>query len=475
MKRFGITILIYLFFINVTLPAYAGLNNDVNSFMNSVGAVSNFTSGGSYKTSSGTAFSGGSMSMRFRQPRWGNAVTLQSPSLSVSCNGIDFNAGLISIMNLDTMEKLLSQSGTSLAWGIMVGLMYSLPTIGNVFATIQEWARKIQQILGNTCAIGTEIGKSIGSSIAQHYADSKKSEDVASGATTDFNSAMEKIWDDPSGFSKKTQANITYDVITALGEPTDLAQALQYVLGTVAWYPTGMSNSSCTISSPESAKIIFEVKAAQIAENPKDTINKLVSGGNMNIWKCGIQCNNSCNGLTEDTTSIDGIKKNINTALTAIVMALAQKQSNTDDNLKYMQAPVFPEFVDYMMYLAVKQRAQGSVISPDISDEIDTISTYYSYWILEYMVSYINAAISNNIDKILQNKNADDETKKEVMAYRSDFSTRTQGFAKIFKEQRSEFMNSVSQYNDILKITKSQFVMSKFTMGFQRGIGNFNN
>ena len=124
---------------------------------------------GIYKSANMTTFSGGGGSFRlkggdaFQLP----AISYQTPSATISCAGADINAGMLSIMNLDHLGSMLKNGGQSLAWGIMVGIMYSMPGVGNTFDILGKFSRFMQMLGANSCAIGKGIGKGIGKEIGK--------------------------------------------------------------------------------------------------------------------------------------------------------------------------------------------------------------------------------------------------------------------------------------------------------------------
>ncbi|MDD3465964.1 MAG: conjugal transfer protein TraH [Campylobacterales bacterium] len=124
----------------------------------------NFTPAGSATDpNTGTKYySGGSYHVKFRsltefQP-W---VQVGAPELKVGCRGVDLNLGFGSLINFEQLSKQLQEAGASIAWGVLIGLAYSLPALKQVFDTIQEWAARIQHMLANACNFGKVIGQHI--------------------------------------------------------------------------------------------------------------------------------------------------------------------------------------------------------------------------------------------------------------------------------------------------------------------------
>lgn len=87
---------------------------------------------------------------------------ISPPDVSIGCNGFNLQGLFVSLLGFDRLAKMLKSAGASLAWGIVVGLVYSLPGIFSAFKMLNEWANKIMQLLQNACQSGVAIGKEMG-------------------------------------------------------------------------------------------------------------------------------------------------------------------------------------------------------------------------------------------------------------------------------------------------------------------------
>lgn len=124
----------------------AGFTGKVYDDGNSIG----YAIGGKYTLKRKTA-----------QPQvWFNG---SGPELSAGCGGISFKGGFMSLLNLDQIGEQLKDAGAAFAWGIMLGLVTSLPSIKEVFDTINKWAKQIQSLLSNACSIGKNMQSKYGS------------------------------------------------------------------------------------------------------------------------------------------------------------------------------------------------------------------------------------------------------------------------------------------------------------------------
>lgn len=91
------------------------------------------------------------------------AFNVSAPAVEVGCNGLNLKGMFVSLLGIDQFGAMLQNAGASLAWGIAIGLVYSLPGVGNVFKMLNQWAHDLQKILGNACSSGIAIGQAIAS------------------------------------------------------------------------------------------------------------------------------------------------------------------------------------------------------------------------------------------------------------------------------------------------------------------------
>jgi len=83
----------------------------------------------------------------------------EPPSAKIGCNAFSLSGGFIALLGIDEIKVMLKNAGATLAWGLMMGLQYSMPALARVFATLRKWAREIQAILQNACNLGKVLMK----------------------------------------------------------------------------------------------------------------------------------------------------------------------------------------------------------------------------------------------------------------------------------------------------------------------------
>lgn len=132
---------------------------DSNSVFNNVTSSSIATD----PISGGTYMSGGAIEVRFKTTgSFPPIMSFGAPGLKASCSGITFDAGYAVFMNLERLGQQLSQAGASLAYGVLIGLVYTMPGVEQAFTKLNEWSQWLQSFLADSCNIGTRVGKELG-------------------------------------------------------------------------------------------------------------------------------------------------------------------------------------------------------------------------------------------------------------------------------------------------------------------------
>lgn len=190
-------------------------------------------------------------------------ATWSNPSVDIGCNGVSLKAGFIGLLGLNEIKDQLEKSGQALAWGVLIGLQYAMPSLFQVFKTIREWATTIQRLLQNACQIGTMIAaRGLKSMDAKGKIDSFIS-------STGISDALTK----PLAGTEETRQSIEKFVDCSTYETNSLAQeTCLSKLGNVATNADKKILSSSGANSKGSAGII----SVKIASFPSVPINKII-------------------------------------------------------------------------------------------------------------------------------------------------------------------------------------------------------
>lgn len=103
---------------------------------------------------------GGNISYRFkRDTSFKPIFEIEPPGLKAGCGGISVSGGFIHLLGLDEIKTQLQSAGQGAMMGVVVGLVYSLPGIGDAFSKVHMFIRSLQQLLSNSCQMTAQATK----------------------------------------------------------------------------------------------------------------------------------------------------------------------------------------------------------------------------------------------------------------------------------------------------------------------------
>ncbi len=129
----------------------AKINEDLSSFFNNLGYMSNATSPGAYYSQAAGSYAGGSLFAR-DQVRQYQLIQLDLPSYRAGCGGIDLYMGSMSFLSKDNMialSKSIMSNGTSYAFDL--ALATTVPEMKHVKDTLQQAEQFINNANINSC------------------------------------------------------------------------------------------------------------------------------------------------------------------------------------------------------------------------------------------------------------------------------------------------------------------------------------
>jgi conjugative transfer pilus assembly protein TraH len=140
-----------------SMQAFGDIGSDLNNFFGSSDFISNDTSPGSFHDQQAGYYSGGSLSLR-HQVREFQIASIQLPSFSGGCGGIDMFLGSFSMMSsaqLTTMIKnIMSSAG---AYAMDVALAAAVPQLKAVKDRLESMMHQINSMSANSCEIGQDL------------------------------------------------------------------------------------------------------------------------------------------------------------------------------------------------------------------------------------------------------------------------------------------------------------------------------
>jgi len=472
---------------------------DIDSMLDNVVSGVYVQEPGVYKSPSATTMSLGSVSFRLKNDVLGKpAFSVTPPRAALSCSGMDFDAGMISMLNLDVFEQLLSQGGASLSWGIMIGLVYSLPGVAESWQKLQEYARLGQKIFQSPCEMGKIIGSSLGDKIWDKESAKKSSEKVTDGTTSVFAEAMKKITKHlevgdfvqtfPYGSLQKagiTDKDIQDLLASWFGildvwlidsnknrvSSNDLTRKLDTVCG-----------EQC---GPDNVGFDFKVRLVT-------NINALMHGGKMELYSCvgGITGNSCDGGIDKQEKSVIGLKKKIRDKLIAIreqlkdansqnLNYIAQKFVDTTVNTNdpnavagtaqgaelFAFSRIAPNFFDVMGYSAILSKSQDPTLQQMADNVINNTSEFLALQLIMHVAKQAYEAVGNSIGS--DNKVIKGVPAEMFNVYRNSIEEGVRAMSAYVKDMNDIYQTHVNAYDRYrsLKIYANDSVVKNFGEG----------
>jgi conjugative transfer pilus assembly protein TraH len=130
---------------------FADVATDMGAFFNGIHVASNITKPAAFMSQAAGFYGGGSLYARTRVSRY-QLITLDLPSYSAGCNGIDLFTGSLSFLSHEKLVDLGKQVMTSSgAYAVDVMLATTVPELKQVRDYLQTMAQKINQMSVNSC------------------------------------------------------------------------------------------------------------------------------------------------------------------------------------------------------------------------------------------------------------------------------------------------------------------------------------
>lgn len=128
----------------LSLPSYA---SDLFDGYQSGAAPQKWTDG-----NGGKYYYGGEMTYRFKRTSpYKDIVEVRPPGIKAGCNGISISGGFFHLLGLDDIKDQLSSASQGAAMGVLVGIVYSMPGLGDAFDKVHNYLRMFQGLMSNSC------------------------------------------------------------------------------------------------------------------------------------------------------------------------------------------------------------------------------------------------------------------------------------------------------------------------------------
>jgi len=269
----------------LTSSALANINSDLDSFFKGLGYQSNTTTPTAFQGQAAGYYTGGSLFLRNQVKNY-QLISVELPSFSGGCSGIDAFLGSFSVINSaqlkQMMKNILSSAG---AYAFDLALTTAVPQIKTVKDHIQKYVSDINSANINSCNTAEDL---VGGIWPKTQASQQQiCRDIGShnGAFTDWAEArqgcgtggqFDKGMGDGGDRKKEIiiNKNIVWDALQSnglTGSDTEIAEMLMSLSGSIIVKKNGDDTKRITLMS---------------MAHSQDIIKALLQGGQANIYSC---------------------------------------------------------------------------------------------------------------------------------------------------------------------------------------------
>lgn len=278
-----IVLLTFLFISNASL---ASVDSDLGNFFNGLGYQNNVTAPAAYQGQAAGYYTGGSLYLR-NQVKDYQIVSIEMPSFSGGCSGIDSYLGAFSVISssqiTQMMKNILSAGG---AYAFDLALTTTVPQIKSVKDYIQKYVNDINSANINSCETGEDLVGGLWPKTQESQQQICRDVGSHSGVFSDWASARQGCgtggqFDQGigNGGNRKSQVilnkNVVWDALQQNGfssSDNELAELLMSLSGTII-VRTGQDNNPKMIPLESLA-------------SDRDLIKAMLHGGQAEIYSC---------------------------------------------------------------------------------------------------------------------------------------------------------------------------------------------
>lgn len=302
----------------------------------------------------------GSASFRLNNDLLGKKVyNIRPPRLTTSCAGADFDAGMLSVLNVDQLSNMVGQAGASMAWGVMIGIVYSLPGVGDAFMKLNDWARAIQNLTQNSCALGTQMGKTMGSALFSKEAKGSAEERISTGLSSSWDLAQ-KAWKEKFQMNAMFGTSPYGGIYEAGFNDAELADLVASMFGILDWRAKDANGNDCTdknsCADADNVGIIYYPPLIT-------SLDSLIQGGQVTTYGCNYSYSSNlgtflCSGgISTRSINTTGLKPKIKTKIKEIIdtqnlMGYNAGTMDSPDEAAFVMSMPIPNFTGTLNYLS---------------------------------------------------------------------------------------------------------------------------
>lgn len=364
--------------------SHASLEDEMNSMF---GSMSNTTNPDSYETSRRGVLTGGRFQTRNKIMNT-DILTLEAPSFSGGCGGIDFFGGSFSFINKDQFVQLLRTVASNAAgFAFFIALRGMSQEVAGTLENIQKKIQQLNEFMGNSCQLAQGIVTNGKKALQKGYdADASLGANLKAGAGDLFETFTSTDGTEPDEnpdpeTKDKITGNLVWEALTEQRANTwwtygddDMLELIMSFSGTII-VDTGKAKSNGDRTGPQTRPL----------PGGQPSLMDLVKGGEVSAYQCD---NQDCMNPTLRGMKIEGFKEKIDKMLRGtptrdgLIKKIAENRRLSNPEERFLGA--LPGAVSGMVFRL--SRIDELLTIEFASQAIDTLAIQMAYDLADNML-----------------------------------------------------------------------------------------
>ena len=394
---------ITLSLLTTSIANATGVSSSLNEFFNDLGYASNVTNPAAFKGQSANYYSGGNLFVR-SPIRDAQLISVQMPSISAGCGGIDMFVGGFSHINSDQLVQTgKAIIGNAIPFAVDLALQTWAPQIKQIKDTLTAMADKYLNQSVNSCEAAqagvSALAGFAGIGSQKYICATMGTQDNAfadwvegqqeCGVGGQADDQLNKAKKDPALKDMvRKNSNLVWAAIlknSFLANDTTLAEFLMSISGTYIYDQTGNARSYGSL----------------LTDN-NNLINSLLEGGKADSYICTNKAADKCLAPTKKSITISsnhGLKYRVDVTLRGIATKIQNDVKLTEKDKSLLEYSTLPVMTFIRTELEAGLNPQTNTYAKIVSVEL--ITRY-----LQNMLSIVKTSITatnndpNDIDRI---------------------------------------------------------------------------
>jgi hypothetical protein len=425
---------------------------DLKSFLDELGATYNYSPPSSYTAGNYHVFAGPSIRLSIPNKSI-SLITFTPPRFKADCSGLDFSAGAIGYI-AKNFQTIVSNFATLGVYGFLIGLVSSVPTIGEVM----KWLQKIEELARllqvKPCEVGMIIGQTFGQKMAEWVKTGEMNVSFSSTAEEAIKEAWNKI---KSCVFQISDGNFNANLeskLTALGFSSNVAEIIAYNM-----YPVVNLNAH----TDSSGKCMFRPIYLEALLSPEEILYGWNAGKSLRK-PSGIGPNITYTTYTEPEAS-KGLLQLYEEKFKQLVDAL-RKGSLTEEQKRFLYSPAMQPYRKLVFLIAGH---------PEYEPILYPIARLFALNTLAAAINDFTATANSAVDQLLTSAKIEGDGKEmnlatdELLKWVDKIRQRTKEFRKFYYEELKSLTNELQV--QLIAIEESKRLEKITQTGVQQILG----